>query len=158
MTDPETSNEKVDLVEVREFSRVLEELSANRSLEYGVRRGLNDSAWNLIRLADELEQSRKEIERLREALSGIAQQKTSDEHNENQAEPEDVLPLVPQVEGVRMSDKIWLIERWNPRLGRWIRWSPWHGHNRTWFLGRVVQCCRADPGRAFRIACYAREE
>ena len=56
-----------------------------------------------------------------------------------------------------MTERIWLIERWNPRLRRWIRWSPWHGHNGTGLLDQLLTACRADPGRAFRIACYVRE-
>jgi len=64
VTDPEPSNEKVDLVDIRKRHKHLHD-----DFWCGVPgHPIEGNRCDALRLADELERSRKEIERLREAL------------------------------------------------------------------------------------------
>jgi len=112
MSDP--SEARVDLVEVRkrhealclvpnaystcvqcehswpcDAIRLADELEREREYAYQCEASVITADDNLENIASELEQGQKEIERLREALGGIAQQKTSDEHDENQRDQAD---------------------------------------------------------------------
>ena len=55
-----------------------------------------------------------------------------------------------------MIEDFWIVERWSRERNRWQQWSSWYETHKV-ALSLLILSCQRHPGRAFRIACYARE-